>query len=113
MSRQEIITTIEGRGNAPLSFYQFPPGEGCFIGTLAYKAWHHKRSCCLVCYFDTDSGERFKLMAWHNYGYQPKKSGVNFADDVMNGTRWKCVYDRAKGGTGSVSWQTVEQVPEP
>ena len=109
MSRHEVITTIKERANAPLSFYQFPPSEGSFIGTLVYRAWHHNKSC-LVCYFDTDSGERFKLMAWNNYAYQPKKGGLNFVDDVMNGTRWKCAYDRAKGGTGSVSWQTAEKI---
>ena len=109
MSRKEIITTIEGRKNAPLEHYQFPPDEGCFVGTLAYRAWHPKGRR-LVCYFDTDNGEYFKLLAWWNHNYQPRKSKIGFADDVANGSRWKCGFDRAKGG--SITWQTAEEVAE-
>jgi len=56
MSRDEIITSAEGRAKAPLDMYQFPPEPGEFTGILAHRAWHPKKQC-LVCYFDTDSGE--------------------------------------------------------
>ena len=108
MNRTEIITSAEGRKNAPLEKYQFPPDEGSFIGTLVYRAWHTK-SPCLVCYFDTGNSEHFKLMAWNNHEYKPKKCDVNFADDVINSSRWKCGFVKAKGG--SITWLTAEQLP--
>ena len=111
MGRNEIITSAEGRSNAPLEIYKFPPEAGCFIGTLAYRAWHPKKQC-LVCYFDTDSGEHFRLMAWWKSDnakpYRPKNGVVSFADDVVNGSRWKCVFGRAKGG--SITWLTAEEL---
>ena len=111
MSRNEIITTAEGRAIAPLELYQFPSDEGSFIGTLVYRAWHPKKKC-LVCYFDTDSGEHFKLMAWwkpdNEKSYRPRKSDVSFADAVVNGSRWRCEFVRAKGG--SITWLTAKEV---
>ena len=107
MSRAGIITTVEGRRNAPLGIYQFPTGEGSFIGTLAYRRWHKKRPC-LMCYFDTDNGEHFMLMAWNNDNYRPRKSDMSFADDVENGSRWKCEFTTAKGG--SINWLTAEEM---
>ena len=111
MSRQEIITDAKGRDDALLRNFEFPPGEGHFIGTLVHRAWHYKKPC-LVCYFETVSGEKFKLMAWwqrKNGLYTPKQSGICFANDVANGSRWRCTFDRAKGGTGSSSWLTAEE----
>jgi hypothetical protein len=65
--------------------YQFPPVAGSFVGTLVYRAWH-PRSQCLVCYFNTGAGERFKLAAWwkpeNDKSYQPRKTNISFADDV-------------------------------
>ena len=111
MSRAEIITTTEGRANAPLNLYQFPLEESYFIGTLAYRAWHPKKQC-LICYFDTDNGEQFKLMAWWNRdnakSYTPKKCDVNFTDDVINGSRWKCGFVKAKGG--SITWMAAVKI---
>jgi len=107
MSRKGIITTYEGRKNAPLGKYQFPPKEGSFTGTLVYRAWHQK-SPCLICYFDTDDGEHFMLLAWNNHNYSPRKSDISFADDVTNGSRWKCEFSVAKGG--SISWLTADEM---
>jgi len=39
MSREEIITSTEGRAKAPLDIYQFPPEPGEFTGILTYRAW--------------------------------------------------------------------------
>jgi len=38
MSRSEIITTPEGFRDTPLGRYQFPQGEGSFVGTPVYRA---------------------------------------------------------------------------
>jgi hypothetical protein len=104
-SRKEIITSIDGFRNAPLGLYQFPSEVGSFVGTLMYRAWHPKKRC-LMCMFDTDDGEHLVLYGWWNNLYGAKKSRISFADDVYNGSRWKCEYDRAKGG--SITWQTSE-----
>lgn len=107
MSRSEIITTFEVFRDAPLGKYQFPSEEGLFVGTLAYRAWHPRKQC-LICCFDTDNGEYYKLYAWWNNNYAPKDRTVSFADDVMNGSRWKCEYKRAP--KGSITWLTAEPV---
>ena len=108
MSRSEIITKSEGFRDTPLGRYQFPPEEGSFIGTLVYRAWHPNDKPCLICFFDTDNGEHFKLMAWWNNGYATKDRAVSFADDVVNGSRWKCEYKRAP--KGSMTWLKAEQL---
>ena len=107
MSRKEIITKHSERFEVPLEKYHYPPEEGSFIGTLTYRAWHY-RSPCLVCYFDTDCGNRYRLMAWFNYEYSPRKSGISFADEVVNGTRWKCEVERSKNG--SMTWLAAEKI---
>ena len=89
MSRSEIITTAEGFRDLPLGQYQFPSEEGSFTGTLAHRAWHPQKRC-LMCFFDVDGGERFKLYAWWDKSYTPRNTPISFADDVANGTRWKC-----------------------
>jgi len=109
MSRQEIITTTEEFINTPLGKYDFPLENGCFIGTLAYRAWHPK-SPCLICFFDTDNDEHYKLMAWWDKSYCPKKSEISFADNVTNGSRWKCEFERTK--KGYMLWLTAEKIPE-
>ena len=108
MSREEIITTTEGYANAPLGRYEFQPEAGSLIGTLAYRAWHPTKAC-LICFFDTDNGEYYKLTAWWDKSYKPKNSDTSFADNVINGSRWKCEYRRTK--KGYMSWLTAEQMP--
>ena len=107
MSRKEIITTTEGFRNISFGKYQFPTEEGSFTGTLAYRAWHPSSSKpCLMCFFDTDNGEHYKLYAWWDKDYAPKDRVVSFADDVVNGSRWKCEYKRAP--KGSMTWLSAE-----
>jgi hypothetical protein len=48
------------------------------------------------------------LMAWNNDDYRPRKSDMSFADNVENGSRWKCNFTTAKGG--SINWLTAEEV---
>lgn len=105
MSRKEIITKSEDYASTSLDHYQFPASEGSFVGVLTYRAWHPKGKPCLVCFFDTDNGEHFKLLAWFNNSYAPKDKGINFANDVSNGNSFKCEYKRASGG--SITWITA------
>ena len=107
MSRKQIITTDREREKARLFDYSFPPGEGSFTGTLTHRSWHPVKQC-LLCYFDTDTGEHFKLAVWWDKEYKPKKSDVCFADDVTNGNRWKCGFVKAQ--KGSTTWMTAEQI---
>jgi len=98
MGRNEIITTALGRELVPLHWHEFPEDAGEFIGTLIYRAWHPKKRC-LVCYFDTDNEICYKLMAWSNTDYSPRKTKISFTDDVANGSRWKCTFEKSKGGS--------------
>jgi len=108
MSRKEIITSTTGFKDTPLGRYQFPSEEGSFVGTLVYRAWHPSGKPCLICFFDTNDGEYFKLMAWWNNDYAPKDRSISFANDVVNGGRWKCEYKRAP--KGSMTWLTAEKM---
>jgi len=44
MSKAGIITTDEGRKNAPLDKYEFPTDEGSFIGRLVYRTWRKRHN---------------------------------------------------------------------
>ena len=106
-NRDEIITTAEDRVLVPFDDYSFPTGEGEFVGTLRYRTWHPKsRVPCLWCCFDTDDGQKYKLSAWWDKNYRPSKSGISFADDVRNGTKWRCTFTKTK--RGYASWVTAE-----
>lgn len=107
MSRNEIITGYANFMAAPLEKYSYPKQAGEFIGTLMYRTWHPK-SKCLLSFFDTDDGEKIKLMSWWDRNYSPKQSCISFADDVANGSRWRCAYD--KGRNGAINWQTAEKI---
>ena len=107
MSRNEIITTIKGRKEAPLKQYSFPTEKGEFIGILKYRAWGRKSA--LLCYFDTDDGKNYVLSAWWNREYMPRQTQISFADDVVNGTRWRCTFEISKGGS-TTTWLTAEML---
>ncbi len=47
----------------PVWDYDYPADRGEFTGTLVHKRWVPKRG--LVCYFDTDQGEKYKLGVWY------------------------------------------------
>jgi len=48
------------------------------------------------------------MAAWADRDYKPKKSDVNFADDVKNGTCWRCSFVKTKNG--STTWATAEPI---
>lgn len=107
LNRSEIITTIEGRADAPLNDYVFPLGEGELVGVLQYRTWKpNNRVPCLWCFFDADDGGKYRMTAWADWNYRPKKSDTSFADDVRNGTRRRCAFVKTKNG--STTWLSAE-----
>ena len=105
--RDEIIRTVADRENAPLGQYYYPSKTGSFTGILRYRCWH-KNKPMLLCYFDSDDGNRYILPAWwQSWGvsYSPKESLINFADEVSNNTRWKCSF--RVNEKGYVNWRTA------
>ena len=110
MSRADITITAEGRINASLGVYQFPPDTGNFIGPLTYRTWHLKKQC-LICYFDTDSGEH--LNCWLGgvatlQNHILRKMYCNFATGAVDGSRWKCDFVNAK--VGSITWVDANEI---
>lgn len=109
VNRNEIITTNEERVATPLDDYVFPAGEGAFVGVLKYRAWRpNSKSGCLWCFFDAEDGNKYRMAAWANINYMPKKSSVSFADDVQNNTRWHCTFTKTKNG--STTWLTANLI---
>ena len=108
-NRDEIITTAEGRELVPLDDYIFPSDESEFVGILRYRTWHPKSQVpCLWCCFDADDGQKYKLSAWWDKNYCPVKSNISFADDVQNGTKWRCTSTKTK--KGYATWITAEAI---
>ena len=93
----------------PSADYHFPPDGSSFTGTLIFKKWSKYKS--LVCYFETDSGEKLKLCAWFSGNdaktYRPKKSDVNMKEVKLN-TRWSITYLITK--SGKTMWLTADQI---
>lgn len=105
--RDEIIRTVADRENAPLGQYYYPSETGSFTGILRYRCWH-KNKPMLLCYFDSDDGDRYILPAWwQSWGvsYSPKETLINFADEVSNNTRWECSF--RVNEKGYVNWRTA------
>ena len=108
--RAQIIRTRADRDTAPLAQYRLPKDDGEFTGTLAFRCWHRNKPMLLCC-FDTDDGKKVMLQAWHqNWGvnYSPKETLINFADEVFDGSRWRCVYRKKENGY--ISWRRAEPV---
>jgi len=106
--RAQIIRTREGRDAAPLDDYSYPEDAGDFTGTLTFRCWHRNKPM-LLCYFDTDDGRKFKLPVWwQSWGvnYSPAETYINFADDVFDGSRWRCAY--RKKDNGYIRWLNAE-----
>ena len=106
-NRETILTSKADIEAAPLGDYHFPPQSGSFTGTLVYRRWHPKKPA-LLCYFDADDGNQYVLMAWwQSWGvpYCPKKTHINFADEVLEGSRWYCEYQKKE--KGYIAWQTA------
>ena len=108
--RGQIIRTKAGRENAPLDEYSYPTDSGEFTGTLMFRCWHRNKPMLLCC-FDTDDGHKFKLPVWwQSWGvnYAPAETHINFADEVEDGTRWRCVYQ--KKANGYIRWRRAEPI---
>lgn len=107
MGRETILKSKAKIEAAPLDNYCYPNTDGSFTGTLSYRKWH-PRKACLLCYFDTDDGEKLILPAWwQSWGisYSPKWTHLSFADDVIEESRWYCEYQKTSGGF--TSWKTA------
>ncbi len=86
--------------NFPREQYTFPTGNGNFNGTLAMKMWSDKQG--LICYFDTDNNEKFKLCVWFSNNddksYRPKQSTVDISY-LEIGTKCIITYENKNGKT--------------
>lgn len=92
--RAQIIRTRTARDAAPLDAYSYPEASGEFTGTLAFRCWHRNKPMLLCC-FDTDDEQKIKLSVWwQSWGisYSPAEDCINFADEVLDGSRWHCTY---------------------
>ena len=91
------------------SEYLFPSNGSTFTGTLIFKKWSKTKA--LVCYFDTDSGEKLKLCVWFSGDdtrtYRPKRTDINFKEVTLN-TKWKVTYLITK--SGKTMWLTAEEI---
>jgi len=92
----------------PYADYQFPPDGDSFTGTLVFKKWA-KKTASLICYFDTDGGEKLKLCVWFSGDdsrtYRPKRSDVNMKEADLN-TKWAVTYLITKNG--KTVWLTAD-----
>ena len=93
----------------PSSDYLFPSDGNTFTGTLILKKWSKTKA--LICYFDTDSGEKLKLCVWFSGDdtrtYRPKRSDINFKEVNLN-TKWEVTYLITK--SGKTMWLTADQI---
>lgn len=78
--------------------YDFPTEPGIVNATLVMKRWGNNN---LVCYFEGDDGEKFKLCAWwsqyENRAYKPRDSDIDFTE-VELGTRFNLEYGISEKG---------------
>ena len=90
----------------PRNEYQFPEYTGTFKGLLVMKEWGKRN---LICYFDTENHERYKLCVWFDYNdsksYKPRKSDIDFTTAELN-TVWMVAFAISKSGT--TAWMTAE-----
>jgi hypothetical protein len=79
----------------PVWDYDFPAGRGEFAGTLVHKRWVPNHG--LLCYFDTDNGEKYKLGVWYRQycdpkqAYHPKYSDIDISGLTL-GSRMRVTY---------------------
>lgn len=111
MNKSGVLTTNEERENINWREYKYPKEAGSFTGTLKYRIWDRKNPC-LVCLFETDNGEEIALRAWQRnssgVAYSPKKSSINFNEDVRDGSRWTCEWNMSK--SGFADWKIANEI---
>ena len=98
--RAQIIRVQAIREMAPLNDYHHPEESGEFTGTLTFRCWHRNKPM-LLCHFDTDDGQKIVLQVWRQgWGicYSPAQTHINFADEVFDGSRWRCTYRKKENG---------------
>ena len=95
----------------PYFDYEFPNGGGTFTGTLVFKKWSKKASTSLICYFDTDDGEKLKMCVWFSYDdertYRPKQSDVDMKKAELN-TKWQISHSISR--SGKTIWLTADPI---
>lgn len=93
----------------PSAEYQFPKKSGMFTGTLVMKKWSD--SSGLICYFDTEQGEKVKLCVWFRSDpkrtYRPTKSDLDLSM-VELGTRICAKYTITQ--KGKTRWDQADIV---
>jgi hypothetical protein len=85
-----------------LSEFNIPSDtKGELTGTLVTRAWPKKSSFrkSLICYFVTDEGEKYFLLAFQDLKsklYKPRSTDIDFTE-VEIGSRFKLSYSVSKG----------------
>ena len=83
----------------PTGEYSFPDTLGQTTATLTMKQWGKQN--VLICYFDTDCGEKLKLCAWFSRNdaraYRPRNSDLDISY-VEIGSRMNIAYDVTESG---------------
>ena len=73
--------------------FEFPEGEGEFTGTFIMRSWTKKMG--LLCYFRTDDGKFYKLIAYwnprHDDKYTAKDNDLDMSKEPM-GTKYRIRY---------------------
>lgn len=87
----------------PIWDYDFPAGRGEFTGTLVLKRWNEHLA--LICYFDTDQGEKLKLCIWFKYDnertYRPRNSDLDVSE-IPLGSRVQVTFEPSGTGKSTV-----------
>ena len=91
----------------PQNDYDFPLQEGEFTGVLVMKRWLDNHG--LLCYFDCDCGNKYKICVWYKGNdqkdYRPKNSTVDVSR-VDIGTIMRVEHSITKGG--KTRWDDIE-----
>lgn len=100
--------SAEQENHIPLREYQFPIGDGYFIGTLVFKRWNHCGG--LNCFFDGADGLKYKLCVWNDYAYCPDNSDIDISTLPL-GTTLKAKFRETR--TGKTRWMEAELMDAP
>lgn len=90
-------------GDIDVHEYKYPKGKGSFTGTLVVKNWSYPKSLAMVCFFDTDEGNKYKLVTKYPENTQ-LESDVNM-HAAEYGTRWTVSYSTSI--FGKTKWLTA------
>lgn len=91
----------------PVAEYEFPTEQGDFEGKLVMKKWTDSQG--LICYFETEDGQKLKLCVWQNRDrtkdYRPAHSDLDLSYVELN-TMLAVSYTITK--TQKTKWLTAE-----